>query len=87
MRTERWRYIRYADGAEELYDMHSDPHEWHNLAGEARHDSQLAKLRRWLPTTNLAPVEGSRHRILTHRDGKVVWEGEEIDAADPIPEL
>jgi arylsulfatase A-like enzyme len=29
----RWRYLRYADGNEELYDSVSDPHEWTNLAG------------------------------------------------------
>ena len=27
MRSERWRYIRYTDGSEELYDHHQDPHE------------------------------------------------------------
>lgn len=29
----RWRYLRYADGQEELYDAVNDPHEWTNLAG------------------------------------------------------
>ncbi|WP_198141366.1 sulfatase [Verrucomicrobium spinosum] len=33
VRTDRWRYIRYANGSEELYDHQSDPHEWTNLAG------------------------------------------------------
>ena len=33
-RTERYRYIIYNDGNEELYDHHSDPHEWHNLAAK-----------------------------------------------------
>ena len=28
-----WRYLRYADGSEELYDSVNDPHEWTNLAG------------------------------------------------------
>ena len=32
VRTERWRYIRYEDGSEELYDHHDDPDEWTNLA-------------------------------------------------------
>lgn len=32
LRTKRWRYIRYVDGSEELYDHESDPHEWTNLA-------------------------------------------------------
>ncbi|QDT12664.1 sialate O-acetylesterase [Planctomycetes bacterium K23_9] len=34
VRSERWRYIRYVDGTEELYDHHKDPDEWHNLAHE-----------------------------------------------------
>jgi hypothetical protein len=28
-----WRYLRYADGSEELYNSVNDPHEWTNLAG------------------------------------------------------
>ncbi len=44
LRTERWRYIRYADGSEELYDHAEDPDEWHNLA----RDAQTAELRREL---------------------------------------
>ena len=32
IRTERWRYIRYEDGSEELYDHDTDPNEWKNLA-------------------------------------------------------
>ena len=35
VRSERWRYIRYSDGSEELYDHNNDPNEWHNIAGEA----------------------------------------------------
>lgn len=34
VRSERWRYIRYVDGSEELYDHDKDPNEWHNLAEE-----------------------------------------------------
>lgn len=32
LRSERYRYIRYVDGSEELYDHQKDPHEWTNLA-------------------------------------------------------
>ena len=32
VRTEHWRYIRYEDGSEELYDHRKDPNEWTNLA-------------------------------------------------------
>jgi arylsulfatase A-like enzyme len=31
IRTRRWRYIRYSDGSEELYDHYRDPQEWYNL--------------------------------------------------------
>ena len=32
IRFEKWHYIRYIDGSEELYDLENDPEEWHNLA-------------------------------------------------------
>ncbi|MGK0254848.1 MAG: arylsulfatase A-like enzyme [Mariniflexile sp.] len=31
-RTKDWRYIRYSNGQEELYDHTTDAYEWHNLA-------------------------------------------------------
>ncbi len=31
LRSETHRYICYADGSQELYDMRTDPHEWNNL--------------------------------------------------------
>ncbi len=34
LRTERWRYVRYNTGDEELYDHQADPYEWNNLAGD-----------------------------------------------------
>jgi len=32
VRSDRWRYIQYRDGTEELYDHEKDPWEWTNLA-------------------------------------------------------
>ena len=43
LRTERWRYIRYASGEEELYDTKHDSHELNNLAYEKRYTSQVAE--------------------------------------------
>ncbi len=31
VRTDRWRYIRWNNGREELYDHDADPYEWFNL--------------------------------------------------------
>jgi len=52
VRTENWRYIRYADGGEELYDEGKDPYEWSNLAGKPEHASLKAELAKWLPANN-----------------------------------
>lgn len=56
IRTERWRYIRYADGSEELYDHESDPYEWNNLAGDPQTVAVRQELSRWLPAVNAPEV-------------------------------
>jgi arylsulfatase A-like enzyme len=52
VRSERWRYIRYRDGTEELYDHDRDPMEWTNLAEKPEHREVKEKLARWLPEVN-----------------------------------
>jgi len=47
--ADRWRYIRYAEGSEELYDIRSDPYEWHNLASMDQHRGTLDRLRGLAP--------------------------------------
>jgi arylsulfatase A-like enzyme len=37
--TDQWRYIRYATGEEELYDIRADPGEFRNIAGDASLDA------------------------------------------------
>jgi len=44
LRTERWRFIRYSDGSEELYDLKQDPNEWDNLADSEKHKEIKADL-------------------------------------------
>ena len=44
-----WRYIRYTDGGEELYNIEADPYEWTNLAGDKTHAGKLAELREKAP--------------------------------------
>jgi arylsulfatase A-like enzyme len=49
VRDERHRYIRYPDGAEELYDHSKDPHELTNLASDAGCASVKKRLRQYVP--------------------------------------
>ncbi len=55
VRSERWRYIRYRDGGEELYDRTADPNEYRNLATEARLDGVKRDLARWIPASCAPP--------------------------------
>jgi arylsulfatase A-like enzyme len=57
IRTERWRYIRYADGGEELYDEKADPYEWTNLAAKPEFAATKTELAKWLPKQD-APHKG-----------------------------
>jgi arylsulfatase A-like enzyme len=52
VRSEKWRYIRYADGSEELYDHETDPNEWTNLATVSKYRDTIEELRSYLPKTN-----------------------------------
>jgi arylsulfatase A-like enzyme len=85
VRSERWRYIRYADGSEELYDHRTDPSEWSNLARDPRHAAVLRSHARWLPKVNAAPVPGSAVRLLTRKDGVWFWEGKPIRPEEKEP--
>lgn len=52
VRNEGWRYIRYADGGEELYDETKDPNEWVNLAAKAEFASIKRELAKALPAND-----------------------------------
>ena len=79
VRSHRWRYIRYADDSEELYDHSRDPHEWSNLAGNPDYSDVIEELARWLPQNEASHAPGSRNRILEKIDGEWYWEGERIE--------
>ena len=53
--TERWRYIRYHDGGEELYDRKADPNEFRNLASDAQYLSLKQELAAAMPAVSVAP--------------------------------
>lgn len=88
IRSERWRYIHYADGSEELYDMQKDPNEWHNLAGNSEYVSIIADHKKWLPKVDLPPAPNSASRVLTYdpKTDEAIWEGKTVKRGDAIPE-
>jgi len=53
VRTDRWRYIRYKDGGEELYDHFKDPNEWTNLVPVEIFQPVIDKLNKELPIANV----------------------------------
>jgi len=91
VRSERYRYIRYADESEEFYDMQSDPHEWKNLAQDERYAELIRTHRKWLPRKDVPPAAGSAHRVLTYDKVKdeAIWINEKpvtIQRQDLIPD-
>lgn len=55
VRSERWRYIRYSDGTEELYDCIADPKEFRNLASQEKHAGLKRDLAALMPKTSAPP--------------------------------
>ena len=50
--SDRYRYIRWADGSEELYDFVADPHEFTNLSGDPEMQAVKDSLAAGLPDEN-----------------------------------
>jgi arylsulfatase A-like enzyme len=87
VRTDRYRYIRYADGSEEFYDMQSDPNEWTNLAKDPKCADLIQQHRKWLPRVNVLPIPGSKTRLVELRpDGTIWWEGQQVKPGEAIPQ-
>ncbi len=77
VRSEGWRYIRYADGGEELYNEQTDPNEWTNLASDSHYAAQKAELAKFLPKSDAKDIggrggaeEGDSKKESAHKDMK-----------------
>ncbi|MDX1639448.1 MAG: sulfatase [Balneolaceae bacterium] len=64
VRSRNFRYIRYHNGEEELYDHRTDPDEIQNLADNPDYRSVKQSLHSYLPDNNAKPIEGNRYRSL-----------------------
>ena len=56
VRSDRYRYIKYKNGDEELYDLEKDPNEWTNIAFRKGTPKIMKKHATWLPTKDTEPV-------------------------------
>lgn len=71
--TETWRYIRYRNGDEELYDTVTDRYEWSNLATRPEYSDRLQKMRALVPqkfALKVAPKDESLPRLQWQSAGK-----------------
>ena len=62
LRDERFRYIRYSDGTEELYDHKTDELEWNNLANNPKYDNIKKEISKWLPNINAPDVPRDKRK-------------------------
>jgi len=79
VRDERYVYIRYWDGSEELYDTKFDPHEFDNLAKDDAYKPIKERLSRHFPVVNMkiwydgqTCTDGDDQHIMRCPDGTVV---------------
>jgi arylsulfatase A-like enzyme len=60
LRSRRYRYTRYHDASEELYDHQTDPNEWTNLADRPEHEALKKELAKHFPSSNADPIPSRR---------------------------
>jgi arylsulfatase A-like enzyme len=61
-RGEQWRYIRYADGSEELYDHQADPNEWTNVVNDPKYSTIKAEFAKHIPAVNVPELPRSNEQ-------------------------
>ena len=71
---ERYRFIRYGNGFEELYDLQNDPHEYENLIDNPQFASVKTRLANGIPensaTLAILPRESPHHRANQKKRGE-----------------
>jgi arylsulfatase A-like enzyme len=63
VKSNGYRYIRYEDGKEELYDHQTDPNEWTNVANNPKYQKEKTTFKNYLPTINAQWDENSNYKF------------------------
>jgi arylsulfatase A-like enzyme len=63
LRSDNFRYIRYEDGSEELYNLENDPNEWYNIAGEKKYAEVIGQFKKYLPEKNVPWAKGASNDV------------------------
>jgi arylsulfatase A-like enzyme len=75
IRTARWKYCYFRDDREQLFDMHNDPGEIVNLAGDRAYRDTVASLKtRALDGWHYEKIEGYRRKAREARAAGVTDE-------------
>lgn len=69
VRSEDWRYIRDADGGEDLYHERTDPNEWQNLAANPEHAPVIKELTKAFPAKDQPDIGGKDDREQSRKAG------------------
>lgn len=85
---ENYRYTRYNDGTEELYDLKKDPMEWKNLIrlNDRKANKAKTKLAKWMPVAS-APDLPSNAGIDSDKETEGKGTMKEFDKVRPLVEL
>ena len=75
VRDSRWRYTRYFDGSEELYDLEKDPEEWANLIANPEYADIKRRLSQKIPEDkNFSHfVRYGDFKAVVPSDGSPLW--------------
>jgi len=82
--SEHYRYIRYHDGSEELYDLEKDPHEWKNLAADPKYKETIARHKAFLPKTYHPLLAGQSTGHKTYAAAEAAREDESVSSKNAI---
>ena len=78
-----WRYIHYADGAEELYNEQSDSPEWTNLATKPEHRKLMDEMKAAAPASFAAPGKKRGEMRLVTEGENFHWDEKSAEKAGP----